>query len=135
MHGKSTTRSLPTLREMMPWTIFFACIACDPMAAAEPKPLPDLSTRKGEDWGEFLGPTGNGRSGLPDMQVPWPAAGPKLVWHCTLGEGYCAPAVARGRAIVFDRVDNTMRVRCLEAESGRPLWDCLLYTSPSPRDS
>ncbi len=123
MHGKSTTRLLPTRREMMLWTIFCACIARDPVAAAEPKPLPDLSTRKGEDWGEFLGPTGNGRSGLPDMQVPWPAAGPKLVWNCTLGEGYCAPAVARGRAIVFDRVDNTMRVRCLEAESGRPLWE------------
>ncbi|MFM9195929.1 MAG: hypothetical protein ACKOWG_09340, partial [Planctomycetia bacterium] len=29
-----------------------------------PLPVPDLSTRPGEDWGTFLGPTGNGRSSL-----------------------------------------------------------------------
>lgn len=85
--------------------------------------VPDLSTRAGEDWGAFLGPTGNGRSGCTGIATPWPAAGPRVVWHVPLGEGYCAPAVARGRLVAFDRVGDRMRTRCLEAETGRQLWE------------
>lgn len=82
----------------------------------------DLATRPGEDWGTFLGPTGNGRSSLAGMAVPWPAAGPRIVWHSELGEGYCGPAVAQGRCVVCDRVGAEIRVRCLMAETGRELW-------------
>ena len=94
------------------------------MTAAEPVPQPgrDLWTRPGEDWGTFLGPTGNGRSSLTGMTVPWPAAGPRIAWHCELGEGYCSPAVAQGRCVVCDRVGQEIRTRCLEAETGRELW-------------
>jgi outer membrane protein assembly factor BamB len=81
-----------------------------------------LWTRPGEEWGVFLGPTGNGRSSLTGMTVPWPAAGPPIVWHCDLGEGYCGPAVAQGRCVICDRVGEEIRVRCLAAESGRELW-------------
>jgi len=82
----------------------------------------DLSTRPGEDWGTFLGPTGNGRSSLKGMSVPWPVGGPRIVWHCELGEGYCGPAVAQGRCVICDRVGQEIRVRCLAAETGRELW-------------
>jgi outer membrane protein assembly factor BamB len=102
-----------------------AIIPATPVAAAEdgPERVQDLWTRPGEDWGTFLGPTGNGRSGLTDMTVPWPAEGPRIVWHCEMGQGYCAPAVALGRALVFDRTGDAIRLRCLEAESGRQLWE------------
>lgn len=83
----------------------------------------DLAKRSGEDWGTFLGPTGNGRSGLAAMTIPWPAAGPRVVWHAAVGEGYCSPAVALGRVVVFDRVGEECRLRCLEAETGRSLWE------------
>ena len=82
----------------------------------------DLSTRPGEDWGTFLGPTANGRSSLKGMAVPWPADGPRIVWHRELGEGYCGPAVAQGRCVICDRIGQEIRVRCLEAETGRELW-------------
>lgn len=82
----------------------------------------DLWTRPGEDWGGFLGPSGNGRSSLTGMAVPWPADGPRIVWHCELGEGYCGPAVAQGRCVICDRVGQEIRVRCLAAETGRELW-------------
>ena len=85
-------------------------------------PVADLWARPGEDWGTFLGPTGNGRSSLKGMAVPWPAGGPRLVWHCELGEGYCGPAVAKGRCVICDRVGQEIRVRCLAAETGRELW-------------
>lgn len=86
-------------------------------------PVADLSTRPGEDWGTFLGPGGNGRSAATGIVRPWPAAGPRLVWHAEMGEGYCAPAVALGRCVVCDRVGGEIRTRCLEAETGRALWE------------
>jgi outer membrane protein assembly factor BamB len=101
-----------------------------PVTAAEPAASPenpstivaDLWTRPGEDWGEFLGPTGNGRSSLNGMAVPWPADGPRVVWHCELGEGYCGPAVAQGRCLICDRVGQEIRIRCLAAETGQEIW-------------
>ncbi len=83
----------------------------------------DLATRQGEDWGAFLGPSGNGRSSLAEMTVPWPAGGPRIVWDAPMGEGYCGPAVALGRAVVFDRSGGDIRLRCLHAETGRKLWE------------
>jgi len=101
-----------------------------PVTAAEPAAssenpstiVADLWTRPGEDWGEFLGPTGNGRSSLNGMAVPWPADGPRVVWHCELGEGYCGPAVAQGRCLICDRVGQEIRIRCLAAETGQEIW-------------
>ncbi len=99
-------------------------VAQEPESLTEQRPaqLADLWTRPGEDWGTFLGPTGNGRSDLNGMTVPWPAGGPPIVWHCELGEGYCSPAVAKGRCVICDRVEQEIRVRCLVAETGRELW-------------
>lgn len=83
----------------------------------------DIATRSGEDWAAFLGPGGNGRSGLASIRLPWPAGGPPLVWQCDMGEGYCAPAVAAGRAFVLDRVGGEIRLRCLHAETGAAIWE------------
>ena len=93
------------------------------LPAADPPPATDLSTRAGEDWGTFLGPAGTGASSLVGIASPWEAPGPRVVWHAAMGEGYCAPAVAGGRAFLFDRVENRLRLRAVEAETGRPLWE------------
>lgn len=107
--------------------ILFVVIALvtpsSPLPAAEPAPAADLSTREGEDWGTFLGPSGTGSSSLAGIASPWEASGPRVVWQASIGEGYCAPAVAGGRAFLFDRVANRLRLRAVEAETGRPLWE------------
>ena len=115
--------------------ILFVAIALitpsSPLPAAEPAPAADLSTREGEDWGTFLGPSGTGSSSLAGIASPWEAGGPRVVWQAAIGEGYCAPAVAGGRAFLFDRVANRLRLRAVEAETGRPLWEAgreVLYT-------
>jgi len=100
-----------------------AILAVAPASAAEPVAVADIASRKGEDWGTFLGPTGNGRSSLSGIAAPWPEAGPRVVWHAALGEGYCAPAVAAGRAILFDRVGEEVRLRALALETGAALWE------------
>ena len=105
--------------------------ASSPPPAADPPPATDLSTRAGEDWGTFLGPAGTGASSLVGIASPWGAAGPRVVWHAAMGEGYCAPAVAGGRAFLFDRVEIRLRLRAVEAETGRPLWEAgrdVVYT-------
>ena len=110
---------------MLPLTaraVFVVALFAGLLAARGEAPA-DLASRSGEDWGTFLGPTGNGRSGLDTMTIPWPAAGPRVVWHASVGEGYCAPAVALGRAVVFDRVGGDCRLRCLHAETGQPIWE------------
>ena len=87
-----------------------------------------LWSRPGDDWPEFLGPTGNGRSELRDAVVPWPEAGPKICWTIELGEGYCGPAVSKGRAFVFDRIAGEERLRCVKAETGEVLWEKMIPT-------
>jgi outer membrane protein assembly factor BamB len=46
-----------------------------------------------------------------------------VVWQAAIGEGYCAPAVAGGRAFLFDRVATRLRLGAVVAETGRPLWE------------
>ena len=61
--------------------ILFVVIALvtpsSPLPAAEPAPAADLSTREGEDWGTFLGPSGTGSSSLTGIASPWEASGPR----------------------------------------------------------
>ncbi len=102
--------------------VLVASLSISQPAARGDEPA-DLASRRGEDWGSFLGPTGNGRSSLAAMTIPWPAVGPPVLWHASVCEGYCAPAVGLGRVVVFDRVGDECRLRCLQAETGRPLWE------------
>jgi outer membrane protein assembly factor BamB len=94
-----------------------------PLPAAATREVPDLDAVAGEDWAAFLGPSGNGRSAARGIAVPWPERGPRVEWHCEMGEGYCAPAVALGRVLAFDRIGGHVRLRCLHAETGRKLWE------------
>jgi outer membrane protein assembly factor BamB len=88
------------------------------------EPVPDLGTRKaGEDWPGFLGPRGDGKSAETGIIAPWPAAGPRVVWHKRLGTGYGMPAISRGRLFQFSRYGKQARLECLNAETGEALWD------------
>jgi len=110
---------------LIPGVVLLATAAVLTEAAEGPsnqQPLPGWS-RPGEDWPVFLGPTANGRSQLTGILKPWPEAGPRQCWQLELGEGYCSPAVAQGVALVFDRVGDENRLRCLAAETGRLLWE------------
>jgi outer membrane protein assembly factor BamB len=120
-------------RRVAPAILVLAAIGTGPGPRAEEPPddraTRSLATRSGEDWGGFLGPTANGRSGLERLARPWPPAGPPILWSCELGEGYGPPAVALGRAVVFDRIGAEARIRCLHAETGQPLWESRYATA------
>ncbi len=93
-------------------------------AAVRAADVSDLGTRKqGVDWPKFLGPTADSKSTEKGILTKWPEAGPRLVWHLKLGEGYCMPVISRGRLFAFDRAGRTDRLRCLESETGKPIWE------------
>lgn len=86
--------------------------------------VPDLGTRKqGVDWPRFLGPTGDSRSPERGIITDWGENRPRVVWHTRLGMGYCMPAVSRGRMFIFDRLVREARLRCVESETGKPIWE------------
>ena len=74
------------------------------------------------DWPGFLGPTADSQSTERGILTRWPADGPPRVWQLPLGMGYCMPAIADGRLFQFDRVDDSERLRCLDARSAELLW-------------
>lgn len=76
----------------------------------------------GADWPRFLGPAGNGKSPERGILTRWPEAGPPLVWHRELGEGYAVGSVSGGRFYQFDRYGDQNRLSCLDARTGRFLW-------------
>lgn len=96
-----------------------------PTVTAKPgDPLPkDLRIRRtGSDWPCFLGPTGDSISSEKGILSPWPQAGPRLVWHRRLGEGYGMPTISRGRLFVCDRIGDRARLNCWKSETAEPLW-------------
>lgn len=94
----------------------------------------------GEEWSGWLGPHRDGvlrERGIVDR---FPETGLPVSWRVPVGGGYGAPAVARGRVFVLDRVPASAagaaaatnpgktkipgneRVICLSERTGRQLW-------------
>lgn len=74
------------------------------------------------DWPTILGPTRDGVSSEKGIIAPWPKTGLKKLWECELGIGYAPPVVAGGRLFHFDRFDDTARLTCRDAVTGKFLW-------------
>lgn len=97
------------------------CWCCVVAPAQEPAP------RTGVDWPGFLGPLGTGITTEKGI-TPWKADGPAVLWSLNIGEGYSAPIIVQGRCIIFDRVQNQVRCRSLDAATAREQWK-FEYTS------
>ena len=83
------------------------------------------------DWPNWRGPQHDGisREALPKADFS------KIAWRAEIGVGFSGMAVADGRLFAMGctgkRRDNQETFTCLDAVTG----NCLLYTSPSPRDA
>jgi len=76
---------------------------------------------RSEDWPQFLGPLRNGVY-PSEVALFGPRSGPALLWKIDIGQGFSAPVVARGRVILFHRLENRAVVEALDAGTGRPVW-------------
>ena len=75
------------------------------------------------DWPQFLGPTRNGVYAGNDLAATWPADGPPVIWQKSIGQGFSGPVVAQHKLILFHRIDDKETVECLDAKSGKQLWN------------
>ncbi|HEY1189955.1 MAG TPA: PQQ-binding-like beta-propeller repeat protein [Gemmata sp.] len=69
---------------------------------------------------------GAGRAGVApagSFRTDWDRAPPKELWRQAVGGGYGSCAVVGGKLYVQDRQGANERVVCLDAESGKPLWE------------
>jgi outer membrane protein assembly factor BamB len=99
-----------------------------------------VSTARGDDWPQWLGPKRDALWRETGLIETFPKDGPKVVWRVPVGIGYAGPAVASGKVYVIDlvpaadaklpesgfakgaRVPGKERVLCLDEKTGRELW-------------
>lgn len=90
---------------------------------------------RGEDWPRFRGPAGQGVSAEKEVPLEW---GPEknVAWRTAIaGEGWSSPVVWGGRVFVTSATDGgaTCHVICVDAKTGKILWDTPVMKQPLKR--
>ena len=74
-----------------------------------------------EDWPKWLGPRGDNIS-RERIASQWPSGGPKRLWSQPIGEGHASPVAHDGEIYLFTLEGNNETLTCLDAASGKPVW-------------
>jgi outer membrane protein assembly factor BamB len=80
---------------------------------------------------------GAARKGVaPDQpfRTDWDKNPPKEQWRAAVGGGYGSCAVAGGKVYLQDKHGDGERVLCLDAESGKPVWEFAYASGPAGND-
>jgi outer membrane protein assembly factor BamB len=80
------------------------------------------ATAQTNDWPQFLGPARNGAYLGQPLAREWPAEGPPVVWERRVGTGFSSPAIRDGRLVLIHRLEDRALVECLEARTGKAIW-------------
>jgi outer membrane protein assembly factor BamB len=95
------------------------------------------SAARADDWPQFRGPTGQGHAKGP-LPVEW-APDKNVTWKQPIpGLGWSSPVVGNGRVYLTTAVrvpdsatkDMSLRALCLDAASGKTLWDVEVLRHP-----
>jgi outer membrane protein assembly factor BamB len=78
------------------------------------------------DWPQFLG---SSRDGTTPDAITNGSPEPGTLWKLRAGSGFAGPAVAQGKAFLFQRRNDEEVLTCVEALTGKVLWE-----KPSPTD-
>jgi len=81
-------------------------------------------------WTQFGGPDQSFAASSKGLAKTWPADGPKKIWSRDLGEGYSTILVDGGRLFTMYRSDEKERIVCLDAATGRTLWEHAYESEP-----
>jgi outer membrane protein assembly factor BamB len=85
--------------------------------------LSPVEAAPAEDWPHWRGPR---RNAVIAEQSRWNGGrwvDSKPVWEAQTGEGSTSPLIVGGRLYVIGWRDGSDHLSCLEARSGKPLWD------------
>lgn len=98
-------------------------------AAADERTMKELDAVKlvpsqasANDWPQWRGPQRDGVSTETGLLTTWPEGGPKLLWQAPTGEGFSAPAIARGRVYSMVQDHDQEVVVCWDEATGREIW-------------
>ncbi len=98
--------------------------------------LPGLCTAASLEWPQFRGPAGDGVSSAAQIPVEWSASN-GVAWSVEVpGKGWSSPVLSKGRIYLTSAVEGassevTLNALCLDAESGKLLWNTEVFR-PDP---
>ena len=80
-------------------------------------------TSQAVPWTQWGGPHRNFQTEASGLKDSWPAAGPRVVWKRSVGEGYASPAVENG--VLYTSYGKLRQevVFAASAETGTTLWE------------
>lgn len=93
---------------------------------------------KGEqdyDWPQWRGPNRDGISAETDWDAEALVDGPRVLWHVDIGMGYSNVAVKDGRLYTMGRTREGVRVFCLNADTGREIWQHRIRLPQDPQST
>ena len=105
---------------------------CRAGASLQAAPAQPENQKPKREWNFVRGPNFDGVSVETELLDQWPAAGPPIVWHRTLGQGYSS-FTGRGDKVFTQYQTLTGQfLVCLNAFSGQTIWE---YRHSWPYDS
>jgi len=75
-----------------------------------------------QDWPQWRGTNRDGKAAGFKAPAKWPAEMTQK-WKITVGAGDATPALVEGKLYVFTRIDADEVIQCLDAASGKKLWE------------
>jgi outer membrane protein assembly factor BamB len=75
------------------------------------------------DWPGLLGANRDGKASKESDLTDSLVGNPKIVWQIPAGQGYAGPSVIDGKVCLFDRDGSQDRVRLVQLNDGKVLWN------------
>ena len=76
---------------------------------------------RAQDWPQWRGASRDGKAAEFNAPKTWPKELTQK-WKVTIGEGVATPALVSGKLYVFSRQEGNEITRCLDAATGKELW-------------
>lgn len=89
-----------------------------------------LSNVRAADWPQWRGPNRDGKSW---EEVKWPEGGPKTIWKASVGTGFSSISVSQGKVYTMGNSDEKDTVWCLDAATGKPIWQYTYAAALNPQ--
>ncbi|MCE9518646.1 MAG: PQQ-like beta-propeller repeat protein [Verrucomicrobia bacterium] len=78
---------------------------------------------RADDWPQFMGPGRDGVSHETALNINWSKKPPTILWKANVGLGVSGASVVGGVVYSFGYEDGKDKLRCLEAATGKPVWE------------